>query len=49
MARLLIAKGADINPKASRGKYRGWTPLRLAQEWRRKDMVNLLKQHGAKK
>ncbi len=44
IAKLLIANGADINAKALMGQ----TPLRLAKENRHKEMVELLKRHGAK-
>ncbi len=38
----LIANGADLNAKDSRGR----TPLDVAVEFKRKDMVELLKKHG---
>ena len=44
MAKLLIAKGADVN---ARGFF-GMTPLNMADDEGEKEMVDLLHKHGAK-
>lgn len=44
VARLLIENGADVNAKASGG----WTPLGYAWVSGKKELVKLLKSHGAK-
>lgn len=43
-ARLIIAKGANLNVKDAEGR----TPLRLAVERGKKELAELLRQHGAK-
>ncbi len=44
MVELLSAEGAKIDP----GNYDGYSPLRLAAQQGHQDMVEFLKQHGAK-
>jgi ankyrin repeat protein len=41
---LLIEKEADVNAKARNG----WTPSDVASKWGHKDVVELLKSHGAR-
>ena len=44
MVELLIAEGTKINT----GNYDGYSPVRLAAQQGHRDMVELLKRHGAK-
>ena len=45
LSKLLLKKGADVNLKH---EY-GWTALKIAKGKGNKDIVELLKAHGAKK
>lgn len=46
--RLLIDKGADINAIVTGGKYKGYTPLKIAKEKRNKEIAQYLMSRGAK-
>ena len=41
---LLLQKGIDVNAKGRRGK----TALDLAKQFKKQEMIDLLKKHGAK-
>ena len=46
---LLIAEGADVNAKlVGDGPHKGKTPLDVANETNRTEIVNLLRKHGGK-
>ena len=50
VAELLISKGADVNSRSQGGFFKkGKTPLGLAVDADHKEVVELLKQHGAEK
>jgi ankyrin repeat protein len=44
VAKVLISKGVDVNAKDNYGR----SPLDLAKQQRQKEMVELLRKHGAK-
>jgi ankyrin repeat protein len=44
VVKLLIAKGADVNASDNRGR----TPLSLAKHGKHAEVINILRQHGAK-
>ena len=49
MVKLLLSHGADPNKKIKKGKYKGYTALKFAEEKGYKEIVSLLKEYGAKK
>jgi cytohesin len=50
IAEVLIAKGADVNSRSKGGFFKkGKTPLGLADAAEHKEVVELLKLHGAEK
>ena len=51
IAELLIAKGADVNAKFTKGPLQGWTPLdfaTLSAAGNNKEIADLLRKHGSK-
>ena len=51
IAELLIAKGADVNAKFTKGPLQGWTPLdfaTLSAAGNNKEIADLLRKHGGK-
>ena len=45
---LLIAKGADVNPKLNDGPHKGKTPIDAANETNHPETADLLRKHGGK-
>jgi ankyrin repeat protein len=47
-ARLLLAKGADVNVRVAKGFEKGKTSLLIAIQNKHNDLADLLKKHGAR-
>ena len=47
IVRHLIANGADVNLKLTKGEYAGMTPLDLARLNEENEVAELLEKHGA--